>query len=99
VVAQMQLLMTGDLSAGQAWSTLVEGTGTFREHLDYLDDKGHVLPGDSTVVAAAMGAVISMLGYSILTAGSHGPGIGDDEIVDTLTSLLLHGLAGPTAPA
>ncbi|MGW6709602.1 hypothetical protein ACWGDE_32600 [Streptomyces sp. NPDC054956] len=36
--------------------------------------------------------MISMLGYSALTAGVALVG---DEVVDALTSLLLHGLRGP----
>lgn len=97
VVAQMQLTMTENLASGRPWQTLVADTGMLREHLEYLDERGHPLPGDPTLVAAAMGGMISMLGYSILTVREHGLALSDDEVVETLTSLLLQGLRGPAS--
>jgi AcrR family transcriptional regulator len=80
------------LSSGQAWQRLVEDTGMLREHLEYLAARGHGLPGEPTLVAAAMGGMLAMLGYALLPG--EGPGYSDDEIIDTVTSLLHAGLAG-----
>nr|BFE82605.1 hypothetical protein GCM10020093_052060 [Planobispora longispora] len=44
-----------------------------------------------------MGAMLSMFAYAALASGEKGPEITDDEAIDTLTRLLLHGLAGPAA--
>lgn len=54
--------------------------------------RGHRLPGEATLVAAAMGATFGMLGYSLLTAPERQYSF--DQVVDTLTDLLLHGLNG-----
>jgi AcrR family transcriptional regulator len=94
IVARLQSTMAADPSTGSAWRTLYDETGSFRRHLEYLSEKGHRLPGDPALLAAAMGAMMSMLGYSLFTAGDHGPAYGDDAIVDALTDLLLNGLAG-----
>jgi AcrR family transcriptional regulator len=82
--------------SGVLWERLTTDTIMFREHLEYLRSRGHVLPGDPTLIAAAMGGMLSSLGYALLPAdpsAATGPGYSDDEIIDAVTSLLLHGLA------
>jgi AcrR family transcriptional regulator len=93
VAALHQYGAAAEPGSGLAWRQLAEGTTLFREHLEYLRDQGHRLPGDPTLIAAAMGGMISMLSYAILTGD--GPGLTDEEIIDALTNLLLTGLAGP----
>jgi AcrR family transcriptional regulator len=85
------------LGSGQAWQRLVEDTDMLREHLEYLAARGHRLPGEPTLVAAAMGGMLAMLGYALLP--SPASGYSDDEIIDTVTSLLHSGLAGEPAGA
>jgi AcrR family transcriptional regulator len=79
--------------SGEVWKQLTQDTGTLREHLEYLRDRGHDLPGAPALVAAAMGGMLSMLAYAVLPSGA---GYSDEEIIDTVTGLLLTGLAGPT---
>jgi AcrR family transcriptional regulator len=86
--------------SGALWERLTSDTVMFREHLEYLRARGHILPGDPMLIAAAMGALLSTLGYALLpvdpaAAEDAGPGYSDDEIIDAVTNLLLHGLAGP----
>ena len=59
-----------------------------------------ILAGDPALIAAAIGAMLSMLAHALLPVGpgapvSGGPGYPDTHILDAITSLLLHGLAGP----
>jgi hypothetical protein len=67
----------------------------FRRHLEYLGESGHRLPGDPTLVAAAMGGMMSMLAYALIPGDARYPAA---EIVETLSRLLLYGLAGPPTP-
>ncbi|MFG2980593.1 TetR/AcrR family transcriptional regulator [Streptomyces sp. NPDC048258] len=91
VVALFQKSMAEPPRSGQAWERLVGDTAPLREHLEYMRERGQPVPGDPELVAAAMGAMVSMLGYAAMTSGV---AFDDDEVVDTLTALLHRGLAG-----
>ncbi|MEJ3746583.1 TetR/AcrR family transcriptional regulator [Actinomycetes bacterium KLBMP 9797] len=93
MVALFQSMAADDPGSGRAWRDLVTETEMFRQHLDYLRERGHPLPGDPQLLAAAIGAMLSMLGYAMLTAP--GRPADDDRVVDTLTDLVLYGLNGP----
>ncbi|MEV4095879.1 TetR/AcrR family transcriptional regulator [Streptosporangium saharense] len=92
MVALFQARVSAGPGGGQAWDSLTSETDIFRRHLEHLRGRGHRLPGDPELVAAAMGAMLGMLGYSMLTRAEP---VDDDAVVDTLTDLLLYGLAGP----
>lgn len=92
VVARTQSMFAADPASGRAWQTLTADTDMLRQHLEYVRGTGRALPGDPTLVAAAMGSLIGMLGYAVMTAED--AAYSDDEVVDTVTALLLHGLAG-----
>jgi hypothetical protein len=96
-------------ASGALWERLTEDTVMLREHLEYLRGRGHQLPGDPTLIAAAMGGMLSMLAYALLplepvhpepdrpqTARSH-PSYSGPDVIDSVTKLLLYGLAGPPA--
>jgi AcrR family transcriptional regulator len=95
MAAQFESAIAEGLGSGRAWARLVADTGMLREHLEYLRDRGHELPGDPALVAAAMGGMLAMIGYALPPSGASG--YSDDEILDTVTSLLLTGLRGPVA--
>jgi AcrR family transcriptional regulator len=92
MIALQQATMTAPPAEGRTWELLVQTTDTFRSHLQYLLDQGRPLPGDPVLVGAAMGAMLSSLAYAILPAAAAGRS--DDEVIDTLTDLMLRGLAG-----
>jgi AcrR family transcriptional regulator len=90
-VALFQSMVAADPGSGRAWQDLVRQTTTLREHLEYLREQGRRLPGDPQLIAAAIGAMLGTLGYATLTTDDQD----DDRVIDALTDLLLHGLAGP----
>ncbi len=127
--ALFESAMAAGPASGALWERLTEDTVMFREHLDYLRGRGHPLPGDPTLIAAAMGGMLSMLAYALLpleqlhpepehpelehpepehhrredhepdrpqTARPR-PSYAEPEVIDSVTRLLLYGLAGPPA--
>jgi AcrR family transcriptional regulator len=101
VTALFESAMAAGPASGELWKRLADDTGMLRDHLEYLQSRGDALPGDPTLVAAAIGGMLSMLAYALLpadpddVAAPGGPGYSDTQILGTLTNLLLHGLAAP----
>ncbi|GIJ23482.1 TetR/AcrR family transcriptional regulator [Micromonospora lutea] len=93
-IAVFQSMVADDPGSGRAWRDLREQTHTIREHLEYLAERGHRLPGDPELVAAAIGAMLLTLNYALPSTADPPD---NDQVVETLTDLILHGLAGPTA--
>ena len=76
MVALFQSTVVGDLGDGQAWRSLVEETAMLRQHLEAAREAGRYVPGDPELVGAAIGAMLSMLGFAVLTAGDgRAPGV------------------------
>jgi AcrR family transcriptional regulator len=94
-VALFQAAIAADPASGRAWTDLVNGTTVLRDHLAYLRDRGHPLPGDPELIGVAMGAMLTTLAYAMPVGDPLGP---DDRVVEALTDLLLYGLTGPTSP-
>jgi AcrR family transcriptional regulator len=92
MLALLESAMASGQDRGQFWQQLLADTSMLREHLEYLREQGRPLPGDPALVAAAMGGMLSMLAYATLP--TEASGFSDDEIIDTLTSLLLTGIRG-----
>jgi AcrR family transcriptional regulator len=117
--ALFESAMAAGPASGALWERLTEDTVMLREHLEYLRGRGHLLPGDPTLIAAAMGGMLSMLAYALLPlepehpepehpeAKRHNPdrpqtvlpraSYSERDIIDSVTRLLLYGLAGPPA--
>jgi AcrR family transcriptional regulator len=64
--ALFESAMAAGPASGALWARLTEDTVMLREHLEYLRARGHQLPGDPTLIAAAMGGMLSMLAYALL---------------------------------
>jgi len=71
------------------------------EHMERLREAGHSLPGDPAVVASAVIAMLEQFFYVwLIENGEPGdPQLEDDEAIETLTSLILHGILGPAPHA
>ena len=73
------------------------GLATMRRHLERLRDAGHALPGDPAVLASAFNALLEGFCQVWIAGGGEpiGRPLSDEEAIDTLTRLLMHGLVGP----
>jgi hypothetical protein len=91
MVALFESALAGGPATEAMWDRLAEDTSVLRAHLAEMRAQGRPLPGPATLVAAAMGGVLSILAYALTPETTP---YTDDEVVDTLTDLLLHGLAG-----
>jgi AcrR family transcriptional regulator len=92
VLALNEAAVAAGPASGQWWHQLITDTGVLREHLEQLRDRGHPLPGEPELVAAAMGGMLGTLAYALLPAGPDH--YSDDQVIDTVTGLLLTGLRG-----
>ncbi|WP_018505068.1 TetR/AcrR family transcriptional regulator [Parafrankia discariae] len=92
VVALYESAINRGVRSDALWEQLVQDTAVLCEHLEYLRERGHRLPGEPVLVAAAMGALLSTLAYALLP--SNEAGFSDDDVIDTLTELLLAGVRG-----
>ena len=92
VLAVHEATVAAGPASGQPWQELVTDTQVLRQHLESLRDRGHPLPGDPELIAAAMGGMLSTLALALLPAGAGR--YSDDQVIDTVTGLLLGGLRG-----
>jgi AcrR family transcriptional regulator len=92
MVAMRDAAAAKGAGAAELWEQLVDDTSVLKDHLDYAREQGRDLPGDPTLLAAAMGGLISTLAFALMSTDD--PPYADDEVVDTITDLLLRGLRG-----
>jgi AcrR family transcriptional regulator len=92
MVALFQSSVAEDPTSGRSRQRLAAQTDVYRSHLTYLRERGVVLPGEPEVVAMAIGSMLAMFAYALLSAPDRT--LSDDEAIETLTSLILHGIAG-----
>jgi len=92
VLALHESAVAAGPGSGRWWQQLTVDTEVLRDHLEQLRDRGHPLPGEPELVAAAMGAMLGTLAYTLLPAGPDH--YSDDQVIDTVTGLLLGGLRG-----
>jgi AcrR family transcriptional regulator len=93
-IALFEQAITSGPADGQLWRRLTDDTRILREHLEHATSHGRRTAGDPTIIAAAIGAMLSMLAYALPPDTAN---YADDDILDTLTALLLGGLAGTVA--
>ena len=85
-IALLQSATAAAPASGRLQDELTSWTAPLRKHLESLRDRGEQLAGDPDLVAAAVGVLLAGLNHALP---------GDDRVADTVTNLVLHGLAGP----
>jgi AcrR family transcriptional regulator len=53
MIALFESALAAGPASGELWKRLAADTTMLREHLEYLQERGHALPGDPTLIAAA----------------------------------------------
>lgn len=96
LIALEEAAIISETFAQRLRSLRYDETSLLRSHLDEARASGVMLPGRSAVLASA---IVSLLGQFcrvwVLEGGEPAARqLSDDEAIDTLTDLLLHGLAG-----
>ncbi len=77
-------------ASGRLRAELMTWTAPLREHLEHRRDRGEPLPGDPELLATAVGVMLAGLNHALPADDP-----GDRRVADTVTNLVLHGLAGP----
>ena len=96
-LALRQASMVGERFALRWRQRYVLEVRPMSEHMERLREAGYNLPGDPAVVASAVIAMLEQFCYVWLIENV-APGdrqLEDDEAIETLTSLILHGILGP----
>lgn len=91
VIALLQSAIAAAPASRRLWHELTTRTTPLRRHLEDLRDRGEPLPGDPELLAAAVGAMLAGLNHALPTD--------DGRVADTVTNLVLYGLAGPRVGA
>ncbi|WP_432976090.1 TetR/AcrR family transcriptional regulator [Dactylosporangium sp. CA-233914] len=89
-VALFQSMVADDPGSGRAWRDLTSQTTVLREHLEWLRERGHELPGEPELIAAGMGAMLALTNYALPPGGAYD----DEAVVEAFTGLILKGLTG-----
>jgi AcrR family transcriptional regulator len=101
MTALYQAAMVDERFADRLQRMLEPNVRDIAEHLGHVREAGGELPGDPVVVASAMIALMSEFarGWLLGDAGERllGRRLSDEEVVDTITGLIVNGISGPRA--
>lgn len=100
LIALQEAAMASPAFAQRTQSIRYEETEVLRDHLEQMQAQGVVLAGRPEILASAIVALFSQFCRVWLLEGGEPvtPELTDDEAIDTVTNLLLHGLVVPPQP-